>query len=112
MSITWKQATIEQLAVTPGATIYIAPANTTSQVTFANATNEDATAVTFTIHVVTSGGALAATNIYVDAKPLAPGESDTVPEVVGVILATGDFIIAFADTAAAVNLKLGIKEIV
>ena len=37
---------------------------------------------------------------------------DLLPEIVGVILSAGDFIIAFGSAGAAMNLKLGIKEIV
>ena len=112
MAISFTASEIEQLATTPGATIYTAPSNTTAQVVFANCTNESGGALTFTIHVVQSGGSLADTNIYVDAKSLAGGGSDMVPEIVGAILSPGDFIIAFGSAGSALNLKLGIKEIV
>ncbi len=112
MAISFTAAEIEQLATTPGATIYSAPANTTAQVVFANCTNESATALTFTIHVVQSGGSLADTNIYLDAKTVGAGKSDFLPEIVGLILSAGDFIIAFGSAGSALNLKLGIKEIV
>jgi hypothetical protein len=111
MSVSFTAAEIEQLAVSPGATIYTAPANTTSQVVFANCTNESTGALTFTIHVVQSGGSLADTNLYVDGKSVGAAKSDLVPEIVGLILSPGDFIIAFGSAANALNLKLGIKEI-
>jgi hypothetical protein len=112
MTVSYKAAEIEQLAVSPGATIYTAPTNTTSQVVYALCTNASASAATFSIHIVQSGGSLAATNLYVDAKPIAIDGSDNVPEVVGVVLNAGDFIIAFGSAATAMNLKLGVKEIV
>ena len=102
---------IEQLAVTPGATIYTAPDNTTAQVVFANCTNESASDATFTIHVVQSGGSLADTNIYVDAKALGAGKSDLIPEIVGMWLSAGDYIIAFGSIADAMNLRISIKEV-
>ena len=112
MAITFKAAQIEQLAVTPGATLYTAPANTTSQVIHALCTNEGAAAVTFTVHVVQSGGAAGDTNIYIDAEPLAPGESTLVSGLTGMILDAGDFITAFGSAATTLNLKIGVKEIV
>jgi len=112
MAVSYKSAEIEQLAVTPGATIYTAPANTTSQVVYALCTNASASAATFSIHLVQSGGSLAATNLYVDAKPVAIDGSDTIPEIVGAILNAGDFIIAFGSAGTALNLKVGVKEIV
>ena len=112
MASSFKSAEIEQLAVTPGATIYTAGTNVTSVVTFANCTNESTASATFTIHVVQSGGSLADTNIYVDAKPIGPGKTSLIPELLGCILNEGDFIIAFGSAASALNLKLGIKEIV
>ena len=102
---------IEQLKVTPGETIYTAPTNTTGIVTFANCTNESASSATFTVHIVQSGASLADTNIYADAKPVGPGRTKLVTEILGSVLATGDFIIAFGSVADALNLKLGIKEI-
>ena len=103
---------IEQLATTPGSTIYTAPTGTTAQVVFANCTNESSSATTFTVHVVQSGGSLADTNIYVDAKALGAGKSDLIPEIVGMWLSAGDFIIAFGSAGSAMNLKLSIKEVV
>ena len=111
MSVVYRAAEIEQLAVSPGATIYTAPAGTTSIVTFANCTNESASSETFTIHIVQSGGSLADTNIYADTLPLGQGVTKLVTNVLGAILDPGDFIIAFGSTADALNLKLGIKEI-
>ena len=106
---------IEQLAVTPGATIYTVPSNPenmTSVIVHANCTNESSSAATFTIHVVKSGGSLADTNIYVDAKGVGGNRTDLISELVGMVLQAGDFIIAFGSVGDAMNLKLSIKEIV
>ena len=112
MASSFTSKEIEQLAVTPGSTIYTAPATGKGIVTYANCTNESTTTATFTIHVVQSGGSLADTNIYVDTKGVAPGASDLVPEIRGCVLDSSDFIIAFGSAGSAMNLKLGIKEIV
>ena len=112
MAVTFRSAEIEQLAVSPGATIYTVPANTTSQVIFANCTNESTGALTFTIHKIQSGGSAGDTNLYVDAKSIGAGKTDLVSEIIGMVLEAGDFITAFGSGATALNLTLSIKEIV
>jgi len=110
-------AEIEQVALTPGATIYTCPSGRSAEVIYANATNESGGAVLLTVHIVQSGGSLADTNIYLDGKSIAAGASDGLTKITGeagkhgCILSAGDFIIIFADTADALNVKLGIREI-
>lgn len=106
----FRSAEIEQLAVSPGATIYTCPANRSATVTFANVTNESVGAVTLTIHVVQVGASLADTNIYLDGKSIAAGATDNLTEITGMTLESGDFIIAFAGTADALNMRLSIRE--
>lgn len=109
-SLTAKE--IEQLSTTPGDTIYTCPDNKTAEVRFVNCTNESNSSARVTIHVVQSGGSLADSNIYTDAKFIGTGKTDFLPEIAGLILSAGDFIIAFGSAGGALNLKLGIKEIV
>ena len=112
MAILFQNNVIEQLAVSPGATIYTVPSNAkNAQVIAVNCTNESATAETFTVHVVQNGGSLADTNIYVDGKGVAPGGTDLVPEITGRILMPSDFVIVFGSTASALNFSLDVKEI-
>ena len=111
MSVLFKPVEIEQLAVTPGGTIYTCPSNTTAQVLQGNCTNESSSAASFTIHVIKSGGSLADTNIYTDAQNIPPNDFDLVTGLVGMILEGGDFIVAFGSAGSSMNLKLSIKEI-
>lgn len=101
-------AEIEQLAVSPGAAIYTVPANTTSQVVACVAANTDSVnAVQFAIEI-NSGGGLAD---YIPNRTLGPQGTDLCPEIVGMVLETGDIVQGLASSASDVNLKLSIKEI-
>lgn len=111
MTILFKSAEWEQVTVT-ATTQYNCPSNAKSAVIiFANCTNEDAAGTSVTINVVQSSGSVADTNIYVDAKTIAPDDSDPLSEIVGMVLEPGDSVYALAADASRLNLKISIKEI-
>lgn len=88
-------------------TYYTAPANTTAEIGAATATNATGTARTITVHIVASGGAVAAANKVVQTKTVPANSSVQLWEMVGQKLPTGSFISALADAATAVNLTVG-----
>lgn len=91
--------------VTASAVAYITgTAAQKTVITRARATNSDtATAYTLTVYRVASGGSAGTTNILVNARPIAPGATDLLPELNGMVLAAGDTIQALASTTAKLN---------
>lgn len=81
-------------AVTQGTVV---PANTRRKITAAIVCNSTAVAKTFTAHVIPSGGTAGATNMYISARTIAPGESYTCPELVGRGMNAGGFVQVLAD---------------
>lgn len=69
------------------------------------ATNVSASPATISVNLVPSGGTAGDTNLIVDAKNLAAGETYTFPEVVRQALDDGDFISTIAGTASAITIR-------
>src|SRR5262245_38927218 len=68
--------------------------------------NTDPAAHTVTVHLVASGGSPGAANTIFKAVPIAGGETlDVTMSTVPRVLATGDFISAFADAASVVAFR-------
>lgn len=67
--------------------------------------NHTTSAATLSINVVASGGTAGTTNLQLK-KTLQGGETYNCPEMVGQILADGDFLSALAGTATAINLRI------
>jgi hypothetical protein len=89
------------------ATLYTSPAQVTSIVKKCTLANTDVTnGHAVTIYVVASGGAVGATNILIDARTIGPKQTLDITEMVNQILNPGDFISAFADTGAEVNIRV------
>lgn len=88
------------------ATQYTSPAKVSTIIKKLTATNSDAAAGhAVTIYLVASGGAAGVTNILIDARVVGPLQVLDITEAVNHILAGGDFIAAFADTAAEVVIR-------
>ena len=91
--------------ITGSAVTYITgAASQMTTITRARMTNSDtATAYTFTVYRVASGGSAGSTNILINARSIAPGGSDLCPELNGMTLNAGDTIQALASTTAKLN---------
>jgi len=72
--------------------------------------NGSGAAVTLTVRIVANGGAAGAANAIV-AKNLAAGETYTFPEIVGHVLAPGDFLSTVASAAAAVVIRAAGRQV-
>jgi len=93
-------------------TLYTAPANTKAIIDKATVTNTHATDnIAVSVNLVAFGGAASATNLLVDARVIAAGETYALPEVVGHNLATGDFISVIAGAATSLSLRVSGREI-
>lgn len=75
------------------------------------ATNHSATAATITVNLVTSAGSAADSNRIVKTKTLQALETYTFPEIVGQVLAAGDFISTDASAATSINIRASGREV-
>lgn len=75
------------------------------------ATNTSTNNVTISVNVVTSGGTAGTTNLIVNARAIAPGETYTFPELVGQILEPNGFISTIAGSAASLTIRASGREI-
>lgn len=67
------------------------------------ATNVSAGILTLSVNIVPNAGSASNTNLIVDAKSIAVGETFTFPELVGHVLTIGDFI---STNASATGLTI------
>jgi hypothetical protein len=88
-----------QLYVSPGATVTIL-----KKLTLVNTDSLNAHLVT--LYLVAAGSVAGAGNLLLDQKSVGPLQTLDVTEAVNQVLQTGDFISAFADVAALVNIRI------
>ena len=74
------------------------------------ATNTSGGNVTISVNLVTSGS-VAATNLIVDARSIAPNETYTFPELVGQALESAGFISTIASAATSLTIRASGREI-
>lgn len=75
------------------------------------ATNTSAGNVTMSVNLVTSGGAAGDSNLIVDTRSIAPGETYTFPELVGQSLEPDGFISTLAGAATSLTIRASGREI-
>lgn len=75
------------------------------------ATNYSGGAVTISVNLVTLADTAGNQNLIVKTKTLAAGETYTFPEIVGHILAAGDFISTIASAATSIAIRASGREI-
>jgi hypothetical protein len=85
--------------------------NCTAIIDKATVTNTTAGNLTFSANLVTSGGSPGASNLIIDDRAIAPGETYTCPELVGQVLANGGFISTIASASASLTLRVSGREI-
>ena len=84
------------------ASVYSAPANTTAKIGRAVFCNTSGSALTITAGI-TGGGALTSATTLISARPIAPGESYTCPELAGAVIPAGSQLHAYASAATSVT---------
>lgn len=95
---------------TSAATYYSAPAGTISTIANLSFTNTSASPVAVTVYNVPAAGSPGTGNILVPAFSLAAGQSYVPPQAIGLQLAAGSTLQAFAATGAVVNIQGGVYE--
>lgn len=69
------------------------------------ATNTSAGNVDLSVNLVPNGGSASASNLVIQTRTLAPGETYTCPELVGQVLEDGGFISTLASAASAITIR-------
>ena len=76
------------------------------------ATNTSGSNATLSINLIPNAGSAGNDNLIVDAHAIAPGETYTLPEMVGQVLEAGSFISTLASAANAITIRASGREIV
>jgi hypothetical protein len=111
MTVTAKPLFEGVFAAAADSTQYTTPNGVRTIIDKLTACNNDAVARTITINLVASGGAVGGANQIAKTKSLAAGETYTFPEVVGHVLAAGDFISTNASAAGVVAVRASGREV-
>lgn len=98
-------------AAAANTTQYTAPNGIRTIIDKFTGTNTTGAAATLTIFLVASAGAAGAANTIVSAKTIQPGETYTFPEIVGHVLAQGDFIVTASGTGNAITVRASGREV-
>lgn len=93
-------------------TQYTVPAGTKTVIDKFTATNTSAAVVNFSVNLIAVGGVAADSNLVVKARPIAPGETYTCPELVGQVLDPGGMISTLASAVSSITVSAGGREIV
>lgn len=94
---------------TAAAVLYTAPANTVARLSSVTFSNQVASAVQVSVHLVKAGGSPGSQNRVVPPYTLAPNEAWTCPHL-NHNLNPGDTLQALADTASAVSVYGSVIE--
>lgn len=75
------------------------------------ATNTTTGNVLLSVNLVALGGSASASNLIIDERAIAPGETYVCTEIAGQVLESGGFISTLADTASALTISASGREI-
>jgi len=112
MGVTVKLLVVRKQAEAVQTAQYTVPAGTKAVIDKFTVTNTSAAVATISVNLVPSGGAAGNGNLILKARPIAPSEAYTCPEMIGQVLEAGSFISTLASAANALTLSAGGREIV
>jgi hypothetical protein len=75
------------------------------------ATNYSGAPATISVNLVTTAGSAGDLNLVTKTKTLQAAEVYTFPEIVGQVLASGDFISTIAGTATSINIRASGRQV-
>lgn len=110
MTVTVKPLIERQQAPNAETPLYTAN-NATTVIDKFTATNTTGGAVTLTVHLVPKGATAGVANCVLSAKSVASNETYNCPELVGQVLANGDFISLIASAATSLTISASGREI-
>lgn len=111
MTVTAKPLIAAKQAENVATSQYTAPVGTRTIIDKFTATNTSGATATLTVNIVTNAGAAGDSNTIIKAKALNAGETYSFPELVGQILAAGDFISTTASAATSITIRASGREI-
>ena len=111
MSVTVKVLINRKFAESVQTTQYTVPTSTTTIIDKFTVSNNTSDLRTFSVNLVPVGESAANSNRVVVTRTLSPGETYNCPELVGQVLAQGDFISTLASLASALTIACGGREI-
>ena len=112
MTVSTKVLVNPLLLASTQTTLYTTAPNVKAIIDKATVTNTHPTmSISVSVNLVPASGVASATNLIVDARVIAAGETLGLANVVGHNLAVGDSISAIAGTAAALSLRVSGREI-
>lgn len=85
--------------------------NVTTYIDSFKVTNTSSSTILFSANLVTLAGAAGASNLFINQRGIAPKETYACPELVGQVLAPGDFISTLASAAASLSMRASGREI-
>lgn len=98
----------------PGATaaaLYTSPGGRSATIHRAVVCNPTGGSVTLTLHAVPVSGTAGATNVVVNAKPIAAGATEILGELTGAVFETGQSLQGLAGSATSLTLTVWGSEI-
>lgn len=99
------------LLTASAATYYTAGTGVQARIDKCTVSNPTATARTFTLYLIPSGGSAADATTVIKDRGVNAGETYTCPEVVGQWLNAGGFVQALASAATALSLRMSGVEV-
>lgn len=110
MSVTAKPLATSSYAASTETTIYTAPTGTRTILDKFTVYNTDTAPITYTVKLVPSAGTAGASHI-ITVKTVAPGETYTLPEVIGHVMEPGGFVSELASTGSKLVRRLSGREV-
>lgn len=110
MTVTSKPL-IEAKQVENAQTTQYTATNVTTYIDKFTVTNTSAAVVLFSANVVTVAGAAGASNLVIKTRGIAVNETYACPELVGQVLAPGDFISTLASAATSLTMRASGREL-
>lgn len=93
-----------QLGSSASSALYTCPGGFTVQIMKLTVSNPDASAHTYTLYLVPSGGSASAATTITPSQGILSGATFNDPNIYGQVLNQGDSIWAYADTAAKISM--------
>lgn len=111
MAVTNRRIIASKFAENAQTTQYTTPAATTTVVDKFTITNVTGTTATISVHLVTTGGIADSSNVILDDRGIAAGETFDATMLVGHVIEPGGFISTLAGTASALIISASGREI-
>lgn len=107
MAISYEEVRSEQVPVADTLHFTVA-AGTTAEITQSTMVNESAATESFSFYIPNPAAAAGTTNVVIDTKPVLPGLTDLMPELLGKRLSAGTEFRTTASDGSSLNMHLSL----